>query len=123
MGAVAFHGGLGLQLSKKGFLFHLIVSGAIALIYAWAFNLLGLRDNLWLWGLLGGAIHYVLAGMFLVMVPAMHPEIPEQRPVPGAFARNFGVPDVPAFLMGHLIYGLVVGIAYAYLHGNAGAAL
>jgi hypothetical protein len=68
----------------------------------------------------GGAIHWVIAGMFLAMVPSMHPEIPEERPAPGAFAKNFGAPDVPAFLMGHLLYGFVVGVVYAYLHAGGG---
>ncbi len=113
------HGAPGRAL---GLAFHVVVSALIALIYAWAFDLLGLDGNLWLWGLVGGAVHWVIAGVFLAMVPAMHPEIPEQRPAPGAFAKNFGAPDVPAFLMGHLLYGLVVGILYAYLAGAGGAA-
>jgi hypothetical protein len=103
-----------------GFVFHLVVSALIAVVYAWAFDALGIRDDLWLWGLVGGAIHWVIAGMFLAMVPSMHPEIPEERPAPGAFAKNFGAPDVPAFLMGHLLYGFVVGVVYAYLHAGGG---
>jgi membrane-bound metal-dependent hydrolase YbcI (DUF457 family) len=99
---------------------HLIASGLIALIYALIFDLLGIGDNLWFWGLVGGAVHWIIGGMFLAMVPAMHPEIPEERPAPGPFAKNFGVPDVPAFLMGHLLYGLVVGILYAIFHSGSG---
>jgi hypothetical protein len=103
-----------------GLLIHLVASGLIALIYAWGFDLIGADENMWLWGLIGGAIHWVLAGVFLTMVPAMHPEIPEERPAPGPFAKNFGIPDVPAFLMGHLLYGVVVGILYAILHSGGG---
>ncbi len=114
---VNVHGGAGRAV---GMLIHLGGSGLIAVIYAWLFDLLGARDHLWLWGLLGGAIHWVFAGLFLAMVPAMHPEIPERRPVPGAFARNFGVPDVPGFLMGHVLYGVVVGILYASFHTGGG---
>ncbi len=105
-----------------GLVVHLMVSALIALIYAWGFNLLGVEENLWLWGLLGGLIHWLMAGLFLIMVPPMHPEIPERRPAPGAFVKNFGSPDVPAFLIGHLLYGLTVGILYAYFTGNGGAA-
>lgn len=103
-----------------GLLVHVVASGLIAVIYAWGFDLLGADDNLWLWGLLGAVIHWVIAGMFLTVVPAMHPEIPEERPAPGPFAKNFGIPDVPAFLMGHLLYGIVVGILYAYWHSPGG---
>jgi hypothetical protein len=111
------HGGPGRLL---GMAVHLIVSGAIALIYAWVFDWIGADDDLWLWGLLGGTIHWVIAGFFVAMMPAMHPEIPERRPAPGAFVKNFGAPDVPAFLMGHLLYGVVVGILYAYFHSAGG---
>lgn len=99
-----------------GWAMHLMMSLIIGLIYAYAFQLLGLRDNLWLWGLVGGAIHWMMGGLFLAMVPAMHPEIPERRPAPGAFAKDFGTHDVLAFLLGHLAYGLVFAIVYALLH-------
>ncbi len=104
-----------------GLIIHLLVSAAIALAYAWGFAyIFGVRDNLWLWGLIGGVIHWIIAGLFLAMVPVMHPEIPERRPAPGAFAKNFGVPDVPGFLMGHLLYGVVVGMLYASFHTGGG---
>lgn len=104
-----------------GLVFHLVVSGVIALAYAWGFeHIFHVRDHLWLWGLLGGAIHWVIAGFVMGMVPAIHPEIPEERPAPGMFIKNFGVPDVPAFLMGHLLYGVVVGVVYAILHPRGG---
>lgn len=104
-----------------GMMIHLLVSAVIALIYAWAFDLIGASGNLWLWGLLGGAIHWVLAGMFVAMMPPMHPEIPERLPAPGAFAKNFGTSDILGFLMGHLLYGISVGILYAYFSGGGTA--
>ncbi len=99
-----------------GMILHLLGSAAIALIYASIFALIGATDHLWLWGLLGGASHWVFAGLFMAIVPAMHPEMPEQRPAPGLFVTNFSLPDVLTFLIGHLLYGLVVGILYAYFH-------
>jgi hypothetical protein len=107
-------------MQAAGWMMHLIASAVIALIYAWGFDVLGVEDNLWLWGLIGGVIHWFLGGLFLMMVPPMHPEIPEQRPAPGAFAKNFGMVDVMGFLMGHLVYGLLVGILYAYWHSAGG---
>lgn len=112
------HGGAGRGL---GFLVHLALSALVGLIYAWGFPaMFNASDNLWLWGLLGGLIHWFIAGLFMGMLPAMHPEIPERQPAPGLFVKNFGMPDMPGFLMGHLLYGLTFGIAYAYLHSQGG---
>ncbi len=114
---MSIHGTAGKMV---GLVVHLVASALIGLIYAWAFDLLGAADWYVLWGLLGGAIHWVIAGVFLAMVPAMHPEMPERITPPGAFAKNFGKPDVPVFLMGHLLYGVIVAVLYAYLHTNGG---
>lgn len=105
------HGGTGYAM---GFVFHMILSAGIALLYAGFFDIVGAGDNLWAWGLLGGLIHWAIAGgMFMPMVPAMHPEIPERQPAPGIFVTNYGPLDTTGFLMSHLAYGLVVGIFYA----------
>lgn len=45
------------EMRVAGWVIHLVASAAIALIYAWGFDVLGVSDNLWLWGLLGGVIH------------------------------------------------------------------
>ncbi|MDQ3871095.1 MAG: hypothetical protein M3301_05710, partial [Chloroflexota bacterium] len=107
-----------------GLAMHAVVSLGIGVIYAAGFQVLGLREPLFLWGLVGGAVHWLFAGLFLAVVPSMHPEIPDQLQVPGAFARNFGGADVAAFLAGHLLYGLSFGVVYALLHpaGRAAAA-
>ena len=104
---------------------HLVVSVAVGLIYAAGVRLLfGADDALWLWGLLGGVLHYVIAGAFLAVAPEMNPEMPESVPAPGMFAARLGGADVGAFLAAHLAYGLTFGIAYALLHpaGGIGAA-
>ena len=103
-----------------GMAIHLVMSVLIAFLYAWGFQLLGITDNAWVWGVLGGVLHWVLAGLFLAMVPPIHPEVPERRPAPGMFVSNFGSSDVAAFLVGHLLYGLVSGVTYAWLHPAAG---
>lgn len=99
-----------------GWMMHLAMSVLIGLMYAYGFQLLGVTENIWLWGLLGGAVHWLMAGIFLIIVPPMHPEIPERRPAPGAFAKDFGTHDSVAFLLGHLLYGLIFGILYGILH-------
>lgn len=103
-----------------GLVIHLLGSAGIALIYAWAFNVLGMSDNLWLWGLLDGLIHWMIAGVFFAVLPALHPEIPEHQPAPGAFLRHFGAPSVPVFFVGHVMYGIVAAVLYGTLHPDAG---
>jgi hypothetical protein len=106
------HGGVGYAM---GFVVHMVMSAAIALLYALFFAFIGADASvLWAWGLLGGVIHWAIAGgMVMPMVPAMHPEIPETEPAPGAFVKNYGALDASGFLMTHLAYGVVVGLIYA----------
>ena len=101
-----------------GLAIHLLGSVAIGLIYAWGFDLLGIDDHVWFWGLVGGMIHWLIAGLFFALLPAMHPEIPERQPAPGAFLRHFGVPSVPVFFIGHVMYGVVFAILYGTLHAD-----
>ncbi len=104
-----------------GLVMHLVLSGVVGVLYAVGFSILGVRDQLWLWGLIGGLIHWAVAGMFMGMLDVMHPEIPEREPDPGAFALKFGMPDAPAFLVDHLAYGVVFALVYGALSaGTAG---
>ncbi len=104
-----------------GMAIHLIGSGAIALIFAWCYARLGAHDHFWALGLLGGAILWLIAGVFMTLIPAIHLEIPEQRHGPGAFLVNYGTHEVIIFLIGHLLFGLVVGVLYPLLHPRADA--
>ncbi len=106
------HGAAGYLL---GFIVHLLLSAAVGLIYAVGFDLVGAEASLWAWGLLGGAIHWLIAGVVMGVIPAVLPEISERRRAPGLFLKNFGMPDVPAFLADHLAYGLAFGIVYEWL--------
>ena len=101
-----------------GIVVHLLVSAGVALVYAWGFDLVGADRTLSLWGLVGGLVHWLVAGLMMTALPVAHPDIPEQRAAPGAFAKNFGGPDVAGFLIGHLAYGVTVGILYAWLAGG-----
>ena len=98
-----------------GFVVHLVVSVLVALVYALGFELVGAHSYLWLWGFLGGAIHWTIAGVVMAMMPAIRPEVGEGLPAPGMFVKNYGMPDIPGFLMSHLAYGVAVGIAYQWL--------
>ncbi len=95
-----------------GFAMHLMISGAIALAYAWGFEHVTRRAGV-LVGLGFAVIHIAIAGLVMGMIPAMHPMIPEQMPAPGAFMANMGTTFVALFVLEHLLYGAIVGAMYA----------
>jgi hypothetical protein len=101
-----------------GIVFHFVASASIGVAYAVAFQVLGVRSSLWLWGLLGALVHWLIGGLFLAVVPPIHPEITEREPAPGAFARYFGGGDIVAFLVQHLAYGVVTATTYGLLEGG-----
>lgn len=109
-GMMGLHGGAGYA---AGFLFHQLLAAAIALIYAGGFALLDARDNLWLWGALGAAIHYLIAGLVVRALPSVDPNAPGRVGEQGAYYKNYGPLDMGTFLMGHMSFGLLVGILYA----------
>jgi uncharacterized membrane protein len=98
-----------------GFIVHLIVSGFIALIFAAAFE--AIRASNWWLGLLGGVITAIIAGFIVAgyRVPATGVEAVGAAS-PGAFAINYGVPALITFIIGYLIYGLIVGSMYTPVH-------
>ncbi len=94
-----------------GFVMHLMISGLIALAYAWAFENVLHRAG-WQAGALLAVAHIVIAGLFMGMMPAMHPLVPETMPGPGFFMLNLGVMGLMAFVMLHVIFGAIVGAMY-----------
>jgi len=95
---------------------HLMISGAIALIYAWAFEHLTHRAG-WLVGVGFGVVHAIIAGVVMGMMPMMHPRMPNPVMPPGAFLSNLGTMGVVAEFMLHMVYGAVVGAMYgAVIH-------
>ena len=97
-----------------GFLMHLALSGLIALIYASVFE--AVRRSTWRLGLIGGAIHTAIAGLVMLLIPAIHPIIPDVIAAPGAFGVNYGAATVATFVFLHLIYGAIVGGVYETVH-------
>ncbi len=105
-----------------GIAFHELLAAAIALGYALFFDLLGVDGNLWLWGLVGALVHYTLAGPVVKFIPSIDPdtgEVGEQ----GFAYRNYGALDVLTSFVGHMGFGLSVGILYGYLHSGGGSGL
>lgn len=102
-----------------GFIMHLIISGLIALIYAWGFEHVTHRAG-WLVGLLFSLIHSIGTGLFMGMVPMMHPMIRAgMMPAPGLFMANKGAMYVLALFVLHAVYGAIVGAIYGeVVHGR-----
>jgi hypothetical protein len=91
-----------------GMMMHLIISGVI---YAWGFEYVTRRSSAAV-GAGFGVIHGIIGGLFMSMMPMMHPLIPEHMPAPGAFMSNMGLMGVVAEMVLHVIYGAVVGAVY-----------
>jgi len=93
---------IGPNTRRVGMLIHIVLGAIFALPYALGFSYFNVAENLWLWGTLGGLIHWVISGALMGMMPGV-----------GAYAKNFGKPDMIGFLIGHLLFGLFVGACYA----------
>jgi hypothetical protein len=92
---------------------HLMNGVIFALIYAALFGVFVLTGG-WLWGLIFGAAHGMLAGLTMAMIPKVHPRVGpgKELPSPGLFARNISPMAPMGLIMLHLAYGAVVGSIY-----------
>jgi hypothetical protein len=112
-----------------GMFTHLVMMSAVVFgtIYALLFNAFGIAEgDAWWVGAAFGAVHGVIAGIAFAMMPAMHPRMGDSSPsdvaeqglrlrAPGVFGKNYGAMTAPGMLMAHVLYGLVVGLVYAWL--------
>lgn len=103
-----------------GFLFHQGIAVLAAVLYALFFQIVGADNTLWLWGLIGGLIHYALAGPVVAKIPSLDPATGAVG-AQGFAYRNYGALDVATSFMGHLIFGLSMGIFYGLLHSMGGS--
>ena len=95
-----------------GFIMHLMISGLIALIYAWGFEHVTHGAG-WLVGVGFSLIHSIGTGLFMGMMPVVHPMIKSgQMPAPGIFMANKGAMYVVMLFVLHAIYGAIVGGMY-----------
>lgn len=112
---------LGSMFSAKsnpvlGWMMHLMMGVVFALIYAFLWSS-GVGAATWVYGLIFGAIHWLIVGMAMAMIPMMHVGIKSGAvKAPGLWMTNNG--GVMAFmggLVGHAIFGAVVALVYAAL--------
>ena len=103
-----------------GFVFHLFNGWMFSLIYIAAFQSWG-RATWWL-GALIGFVHgsFVLSAGMRVM-PGLHPRmaseehgptVAKQLEPPGFLALNYGVRTPISLMLGHLIFGAILGAFY-----------
>lgn len=96
-----------------GFMMHFGMGVMFAIVHTALYQAIGLESELLVWGLLFGAVHWVIASMGMGMMGSMHPRIRDgELAAPGPFLKNFAMMSVVGFLMLHLIFGLIVGGIY-----------
>ncbi len=105
-----------------GALFHQLLAAAIAVGYAFFFQIIGVDGNLWLWGLVGALIHFTVAGPVVAVIPSLNPDTGNLREQGFAY-KNYGALDVATSFVGHMSFGVLTGILYGYLHSGGGSAL
>ncbi len=98
----------------------------IGSIYAQLFSVLAVAPgDAWWVGAAFGVAHGVIAGVGFAMIPAIHPRMGRTaaahgphhlhlQPL-GPFGKNYGAMTPAGVVMAHVIYGLVVGLVYAWL--------
>ncbi|MFQ5342599.1 MAG: hypothetical protein ACE5F6_13735 [Anaerolineae bacterium] len=80
-----------------------MLGAVFALIYAFAWSQ-GIGRATWLWGLIFGVVHAVVAIVMMPMMMRMHPRPPKIAAGPMTMAGQ---------LIGHMLFGLVVALVYA----------
>lgn len=99
-----------------GAMMHAVMSIVFGVIHVAIYSAVGLQENLVLWGLLFGAVHWLIAGMALGMMPMMHLGIRNGTVgAPGLFASSYPMMTGAGFLVLHLVFGVLVGAVYAVL--------
>lgn len=96
-----------------GGMMHAMMGVVFGLIHAGVYTALDVDSGFAVMGLLLGFVHWLMVGVGLGMVPQMHPLMKSgEMMAPGIFVKNHPPLTVMGFLMLHLLYGLVVGLAY-----------
>ena len=102
-----------------GFVFHLLLGVAFAMVYAQFFRIIG-HDAWWL-GAIGGAVHAVFTATVLVnmLLPIVHPRMATTETAadettliepPGFLMLNYGRSTFLVSLAAHIAYGISVAL-------------
>ncbi len=105
-----------LMAYAAGGMMHGVMSIVFGMIHVTFYTALGLESGLVAWGLLFGFAHWLISGLGLSMVPAMHPLMKRgQMEPPGVFALSYPPLTAMGFFILHLVFGIVVGALYGAL--------
>lgn len=106
----------GAMAYMAGAMMHAFMSIVFGVVHAAIYRAAGLESELAAWGLLFGAIHWLIVGMALGMMPMMHLGIRSRIiQAPGMFALGYPRMTAGWFLMLHLLFGVLVGVIYQVL--------
>jgi hypothetical protein len=85
---------------------------SLAYVFLWS---QGIGAATWLYGMLFGAVHWLIVGIIMVMIPMLHVGIRSgEVKAPGLYMTGNGG-GIQAFvggLMGHMLFGLVLALVY-----------
>lgn len=97
-----------------GGIVHLMMGAAFGIVYAALFDLLKV-DPTWGWGALFGAVHGVIAGFALGMMPAFHPRMGTGKALaaPGLFGVRYGAMMPAGIVLLHILFGIIVAGLYS----------
>ncbi len=112
-------GGIFMPLDRTGrwvgLVLHFAAGVAFSLLYAWIFDLVGLWPSAWapFVGAMFGLYHWVFS-MFLIDVARRYnPHIRKgEETDPGTWGIKLGPQEALMQMLGHLLYGTVLGFAY-----------
>jgi hypothetical protein len=98
-----------------GWIMHLMMGMVFALIYAFLWSS-GIGAATWTSGLIFGAVHWLVVGVMMAVIPLMHAGIKSGAvKAPGMWMTGNGG-GMMAFmggLVGHMIFGVIVALVYA----------
>jgi hypothetical protein len=113
-------GMLGTMFEKEnrllGWMMHFMMGIVFALLYAFLWSN-GILAPTWFGGIVYGAVHWVIVGVMMGMIPMIHAGIRSgQVMAPGLWMTNGGgVMAFGAGLLGHMVFGLVTAVVYSLL--------
>ena len=105
-----------------GTIMHFIMGVIFAIVYTVLFSVItGL--NVVLLGIVLGVVHWLVVGLVMGMMPMMHAGIKSgDVAAPGLYmSGSGGLMGFVGGLMGHIVFGPVVGLVYRLIAGGFGA--
>lgn len=98
-----------------GAVVHHVNGALLAVFWAYGVALVDLPANWWT-GALWGVLLTAFALLMMTTMGSVHPAIQrDEQDDPGLAATNFGAMTPMGSLMGHVVYGIVLGLGYAAL--------